>query len=116
MKEIIYPLGAEIDIREIKVGDATMSVLEIWGAEYQENDCLLIKPESKALMEKIAERERCLVSFIGVIKGDGKIILKDRNADPGEFSRRMSREPPRLEFPTDLFNSFHSLWKLKFEI
>ena len=86
VKEIIYPLGAEIDIREIKVGDETMSVLEIWGAEYQENDCLLIRPESRELLEKIAERERCLVSFIGVIKGDGKIVLKDKNAGPGEVT------------------------------
>lgn len=28
--------GAEIDVRSIVVGDETMSVLEIWGAEYQE--------------------------------------------------------------------------------
>ena len=28
--------GAEIDIRSIVVGDNTLSVLEIWGAEYQE--------------------------------------------------------------------------------
>jgi phosphoribosylformylglycinamidine synthase len=84
VKEIIYPAGAEIDIREIKVGDETMSILEIWGAEYQENDCLLIKPESRGLLEKIAERERCLVSFIGVIKGDGKIVLKDKMAGPDD--------------------------------
>ena len=110
MKEIIYPLGAEIDIREIKVGDATMSVLEIWGAEYQENDCLLIKPESKALMEKIAERERCLVSFIGVIKGDGKIVLRDRDAQPGKCSLQMSCEPPPLVSNFPLTSSiFHSL-------
>lgn len=32
VKEIIYPLGAEIDVRAIKLGDKTMSVLEIWGA------------------------------------------------------------------------------------
>jgi phosphoribosylformylglycinamidine synthase len=32
VKEIIYPKGAEIDIRAIVVGDHTMSVLEIWGA------------------------------------------------------------------------------------
>lgn len=38
-----------------------MSVLEIWGAEYQENDCLLIKPESRDLLEAICERERCLM-------------------------------------------------------
>ena len=35
VKEIIYPLGATIDVRAITLGDDTMSVLEIWGAEYQ---------------------------------------------------------------------------------
>jgi phosphoribosylformylglycinamidine synthase len=41
VKEIIYPKGAEIDIRSIVVGDHTLSVLEIWGAEYQEQDAYL---------------------------------------------------------------------------
>ena len=59
VKEIIYPLGAEIDIRAIKLGDQTMSVLEIWGAEYQENDALLIKPEARDMLEEICRRERC---------------------------------------------------------
>ena len=59
VKEIIYPLGAEIDIRAIKLGDETMSVLEIWGAEYQENDALLIKPEARGLLEEVCRRERC---------------------------------------------------------
>lgn len=68
VKEIIYPLGAEIDVRAIKLGDQTMSVLEIWGAEYQENDCLLIKPEARPLLEAICERERCLMQ---VRKGTG---------------------------------------------
>ena len=61
VKEIIYPLGATIDVREVKLGDETMSVLEIWGAEYQENDALLIKPENRALLEGICARERCLM-------------------------------------------------------
>jgi len=61
VKEIIYPLGAEIDVRAIKLGDQTLSVLEIWGAEYQENDCLLIKPEARGLLESICARERCLM-------------------------------------------------------
>lgn len=59
VKEIIYPLGAEIDIRAIKLGDQTMSVLEIWGAEYQENDALLIKADARDLLEEICTRERC---------------------------------------------------------
>ena len=58
VKEIIYPLGAEVDIRAVRLGDATMSVLEIWGAEYQENDCLLIRAEHRALLEAVCARER----------------------------------------------------------
>jgi phosphoribosylformylglycinamidine (FGAM) synthase-like enzyme len=61
VKEIIYPLGATIDVRAIALGDETMSVLEIWGAEYQENDCLLIKPEDRGLLEAVAARERCML-------------------------------------------------------
>lgn len=59
VKEIIYPLGATVDVRAISLGDETMSVLEIWGAEYQENDCLLIEPGDRALLEAVAARERC---------------------------------------------------------
>lgn len=45
----------------VQVGDETMSVLEIWGAEYQENDCLLIKPESRDLLQAVCDRERCFM-------------------------------------------------------
>ena len=41
VKEIIYPLGAEIDVRAVRVGDETLSVMEIWGAEYQVSECSL---------------------------------------------------------------------------
>jgi phosphoribosylformylglycinamidine synthase len=60
--------GAEIDVRSIVVGDETMSVLEIWGAEYQEQDALLIRPESEALMRSICERERVSMAVIGKIR------------------------------------------------
>jgi len=80
VKEIIYPLGAEIDVRAVKVGDETLSVLEIWGAEYQENDCLLIKPDARAALQAICDRERCLMQVIGSIDGSGRIRLVDKNA------------------------------------
>jgi phosphoribosylformylglycinamidine synthase len=48
LKEIVEPAGARIEIREIPLGDDTLSVLEIWGAEYQENDALLLRPEHMA--------------------------------------------------------------------
>ena len=68
MKEIIYPLGATIDVRQIKLGDETMSVLEIWGAEYQENDCLLIKPEARPVLEAVCARERCILQVRNSLK------------------------------------------------
>lgn len=83
VKEIIYPLGAEIDVRAIKLGDKTMSVLEIWGAEYQENDCLLIKPDKREMLERICTRERCNIQIIGSIDGSGKVVLVDKEAPEG---------------------------------
>ena len=83
VKEIIYPLGAEIDVRSIKLGDKTMSVLEIWGAEYQENDCLLIKPDKRPLLESICARERCNIQVLGSIDGSGKVVLVDKEAPEG---------------------------------
>ena len=67
VKEIIYPGGAEIDIRAIKVGDPSMSVMEIWGAEYQENDCVLIMPGARDLLQGVCDRERCIMQVRGFL-------------------------------------------------
>lgn len=85
VKEIIYPGGAEIDIRKIQLGDETMSVLDIWGAEYQENDALLIAPESEALLRGICTRERCPISIIGTVSNSGRIVLVDSAAPAGSI-------------------------------
>lgn len=67
-------MGAEIDIRAVRVGDETLSVMEIWGAEYQENDCLLIKPESRSVLQSICERER---TFMQVIHHQVGVLISD---------------------------------------
>ncbi|XP_073526258.1 uncharacterized protein [Phyllobates terribilis] len=77
VKEIIYPEGAQIDIRAVVVGDHTMSVLEIWGAEYQEQDAILVRPESRRMLESICDRERLSMAVIGTINGEGRIVLVD---------------------------------------
>ncbi|VFQ90668.1 unnamed protein product [Cuscuta campestris] len=77
VKEIIHPQGAQIDIRAVVVGDHTMSILEIWGAEYQEQDAILIKPESGSLLKNICMRERVPMGVIGTIDGKGHITLVD---------------------------------------
>jgi phosphoribosylformylglycinamidine synthase len=77
VKEIVYPAGARIEIRKILSGDDTLSVLELWGAEYQEQNALLIRPESAGRFEAICRREKVPCAFIGRITGDGRIVLSD---------------------------------------
>jgi phosphoribosylformylglycinamidine synthase len=77
VKEIIYPAGAKIDIRKIITGDDTLSILEIWGAEYQENDALLIRSDKIEMFRALCEREKVPVAIIGDITGDGYIVLED---------------------------------------
>ncbi|MGD8441401.1 MAG: phosphoribosylformylglycinamidine synthase, partial [Holophagae bacterium] len=77
LKEIVEPAGARIEIRSFPVGDETLSVLEIWGAEYQENDALLLHDEHRALFEELCARERVPVAFVGRITGDGRIVVHD---------------------------------------
>ena len=43
LKEIVEPKGAVYQLRDIPSGDPTLSVTELWGAEYQENDAILGK-------------------------------------------------------------------------
>jgi phosphoribosylformylglycinamidine synthase len=79
VKEIVHPAGARIEIRKIQLGDETLSVLEIWGAEYQEQNALLLRPEHAPLFEDLCRREKVPVAFIGQVTGDGFIVLHDES-------------------------------------
>jgi phosphoribosylformylglycinamidine synthase len=81
LKEIVEPEGARIDIREVLVGDETLSVLEIWGAEYQENDALLLRPEHGDLFRDLCAREKVPFAYVGRVTGDGRIVVHDRDDD-----------------------------------
>jgi len=81
LTELVAPVGGRIEIRKIRVGDETMSVLEIWGAEAQERNALLIKPESLEEFKKICEREKCYCEVLGEITGNGKIVVHDEKDD-----------------------------------
>ncbi|XP_043942613.1 phosphoribosylformylglycinamidine synthase isoform X2 [Protopterus annectens] len=77
LKELSEPAGAVIYAKNFKLGDPTLSVLEIWGAEYQESNALLLQPHDAAFLRRVCEREKCPVDFVGKITGDGKIVLVD---------------------------------------
>ncbi|KAH9619161.1 hypothetical protein KSS87_003279 [Heliosperma pusillum] len=97
VKEIIYPKGAQIDIRAIVVGDHTMSILEIWGAEYQEQDAILVKPESRSLLQSICERERLSMAVIGAINGEGRVVLVDTVAIEKSRLEGVAPHPPAVD-------------------
>lgn len=73
LKEISEPAGGEIHASKFQLGDPTLSILELWGAEYQESNAMLVEAKDKALLQKIGQREKCDVSFVGKITGDGKV-------------------------------------------
>ncbi|MCJ7665740.1 MAG: phosphoribosylformylglycinamidine synthase, partial [Actinobacteria bacterium] len=79
LTEIVEPAGGRIEIRNIELGDRTMSVLEIWGAEYQERNAFLIAARKLELLKSICDREKVNLENLGEITGDGKIVVHDNN-------------------------------------
>ncbi len=79
--EIVEPVGGKVDIRKIKIGDNTLSVLEIWGAEFQERNALLIFPDKLDEFKTICERERTNCEVLGEVTGSGRIELIDSRDD-----------------------------------
>ncbi|KAK6929381.1 PurM-like, C-terminal domain [Dillenia turbinata] len=94
VKEIIYPKGAEIDIWAVVIGDHTMSVLEIWSAEYQEQDAILVKRESRSMLQSICQIERVCMAVIGTIGGDEHVVLVDSRAvQESQLSGQLAPRP-----------------------
>ncbi|KAF0296286.1 Phosphoribosylformylglycinamidine synthase [Amphibalanus amphitrite] len=77
LKEIVEPAGAVIFTEEFQLGDPSISALELWGAEYQESNAILCRPESRPLLSAICRREKCPVSFVGKVTGDGRVTLRE---------------------------------------
>uniref|UniRef100_A0A3P8SVX2 Phosphoribosylformylglycinamidine synthase n=1 Tax=Amphiprion percula TaxID=161767 RepID=A0A3P8SVX2_AMPPE len=86
LKELSEPAGAVIYCSKFKKGDPTLSVLELWGAEYQESNALLLRPSDRSFLERVCQREKCPVDFVGNITGDGKIVLVDDEGGSGDQS------------------------------
>ena len=80
LKEISEPAGAVIRVKDFILGDPTISVLELWGAEYQESNALLVHAENRDLLQGICDREKVPVSFVGEITGKTQHTNKQTNS------------------------------------
>lgn len=76
LKEIVEPAGAIIYANRFELGDPTINALELWGAEYQENNAILCDEKDLELLNKISLRERCPVLPVGVVTNDGKVNIQ----------------------------------------
>ncbi|HBP01232.1 MAG TPA: hypothetical protein DD454_03410, partial [Candidatus Moranbacteria bacterium] len=63
--EIVGQSGGRIGIRKIRVGDKTMSVLEIIGCEFQERMAYLVYSERLETFKRICEREDVFCEELG---------------------------------------------------
>jgi len=77
LKELVETSGGRVEIRQIRVGDPTMSVLEIYVAEYQERMGFLIKPDNIKNFEAICEREKVGCEILGEVTGDLRFVVHD---------------------------------------
>jgi phosphoribosylformylglycinamidine synthase len=103
LTELLEPLGGQINIRNIVLGDKTMSVLKIWSAEFQEGYGLLVRPSQIELFKSICKRERVNCEILGEITGNGKVVVVDPEKkqtpvelDLGQILTRM----PQKKFET----------------
>ena len=71
VKEISVRNGAEMDILQ------TMCVKEVWGAELQEKEAMVIREKDRALMEAVGEREKVAVMVMGKMRDTGRMVVKD---------------------------------------
>ncbi|CAL1270867.1 unnamed protein product [Larinioides sclopetarius] len=122
LKEIVEPAGAVIYAEEFQLGDPTISILELWGAEYQESNAILINPKDKSALQSIGDREKCPINFVGEVNSTGNIVLVEKRDEPAnrhpvdlKLSCVLGKVPPKtfhlnrqpsifkpLELPTNL--------------
>ncbi len=106
LKEICDPAGGRFEIRDVVLGDETMSVLEIWGAEYQENNCALIEAKDLPAFQKICERERSGWCCVGEVTDDGNCVVHDAKDDTVPVNLPLEKVLGKM--PQKTFVSNHS--------
>ncbi|XP_053426562.1 phosphoribosylformylglycinamidine synthase isoform X2 [Nycticebus coucang] len=102
LKELSDPAGAIIYTSRFQLGDPTLNALEIWGAEYQESNALLLRPPHRDFLRRVSARERCPACFVGTITGDRRIVLVDDRECPVERNGQGDVPPSPPPTPVDL--------------
>ena len=77
LSELVEESGGIIYLRQLPIGDKTLSAKEIVGNESQERMGLIIKAKDVTLLEEIAKRERAPMYVVGEVTGDMNFCFSD---------------------------------------
>lgn len=79
LSELVEATGGKIDMKNLPVGDPTLSAKEIIGNESQERMGLVMKSESIDKVRQIAERERAPFYVVGETTGDERFVFEQED-------------------------------------
>jgi phosphoribosylformylglycinamidine synthase len=91
LKELVEKVGGRVELRNITVGDSTMSAVEIWVCEYQERNGLLISPARIDEFKSICAREKVNCEVLGEVTGDGRFVVHDKLDDSTPVDFELAR-------------------------
>jgi phosphoribosylformylglycinamidine synthase len=76
LKEIVAPLGANIFLNNVTLGDKTMTGWEIWCSEFQESNVMVVEKKSLNELEYICKRENICCDILGTLNNDTNIVVE----------------------------------------
>ena len=102
LPEIVHDagLGAVFELRDVPLGNSSLSPLAIWCNESQERYVLAVRPSNLAAFKAIAERERCPIAVVGYATQEQRLVLHDRLRNETCIDLPMSTlfgKPPKME-------------------
>jgi len=81
VKEIVYPLGADINLNKVTLGDKSLDALEIWCSEFQESNVILIHPGDIVIIKDICDKENINCDNLGSISANNNGFINVRFND-----------------------------------
>ncbi|WFD22153.1 phosphoribosylformylglycinamidine synthase [Malassezia equina] len=102
LPEIVHDagLGARFELRDVPVGNTSLSPLAIWCNESQERYVLAVRPENLDAFRAVAARERCPIAVVGYATEEPRLVLTDRLRNETCIDLPMSTlfgKPPKME-------------------
>jgi phosphoribosylformylglycinamidine synthase len=92
--------GGQVDLRRIPSAEPALSPMELWCNEAQERYVLALRPESLERFAAICARERCPFAAVGLITGDGRLLVTDETSARAPVDMPLEvllGKPPRMQ-------------------